>query len=92
VGKSPCIYTARIAHETLSPRRACAQVPVQTRAKLNQPVINVTFDSRGYVGTSERLREPVMALSLDGLRRRVVALLMLKGPVKLRGIRRAMMI
>jgi hypothetical protein len=34
--------------------------------------VSVTFDERrGYVGTAPGLRQPVLALSLGGLRRRV---------------------
>ena len=39
--------------------------------------VSVTFDERlGYVGTAPELREPVVALSLGGLRRRIEALLL----------------
>ena len=38
--------------------------------------IAVTFDpERGYVGTAPDLRQPVIALSLGGLRRRIEALI-----------------
>jgi hypothetical protein len=38
--------------------------------------INVTYDpERGYVGTVEGLQQPVIALSLGGLRRKVEALM-----------------
>jgi hypothetical protein len=38
--------------------------------------IAVTFDpERGYVGTAPDLRQPVIALSLGGLRRKVEALI-----------------
>jgi hypothetical protein len=39
--------------------------------------VSVTFDAeRGYVGNAPELRQPVMALSLGGLRRRIeIALL-----------------
>jgi hypothetical protein len=38
--------------------------------------INVTYDpERGYVGTAEGLQQPVIALSLGGLRRKVEALM-----------------
>jgi hypothetical protein len=38
--------------------------------------VAVTYDaSRGYVGTHPELREPVIALSLGGLRRKVEALM-----------------
>jgi hypothetical protein len=40
-------------------------------------IVAVTFDSeRGYVGTARELHQPVIALSLGGLRRRVEALMM----------------
>jgi hypothetical protein len=40
--------------------------------------VSVTFDERrgGYVATAPELREPVLALSLGGVRRRVEALLL----------------
>jgi hypothetical protein len=39
--------------------------------------ISVTFDARhGYIATAPELRQPVVALSLGGLRRRIEALLM----------------
>jgi hypothetical protein len=38
--------------------------------------VAVTFDERrGYVGTAPDLRQPVIALSLGGLRRRIEALM-----------------
>jgi len=38
--------------------------------------VAVTFDERrGYVGSAPELRSPVVALSLDGLRRKVEALM-----------------
>ncbi len=38
--------------------------------------VNVTFDERrGYVASAPELRQPVTALSLGGLRRRIEALL-----------------
>ena len=36
--------------------------------------VNVTYGSRGYVGSSPDLRAPVVALSLSGLRRKIEAL------------------
>jgi hypothetical protein len=33
--------------------------------------INVTFDERGYIGSAPELRQPVTALSLGGLRRKI---------------------
>jgi hypothetical protein len=43
--------------------------------------VNVTFDSRsGYIVTAPDLREPVVALSLGGLRRRI-EIAMLPGTV-----------
>jgi hypothetical protein len=40
-------------------------------------VVAVTFDAeRGYIATAPELREPVVALSLGGLRRKVEALLL----------------
>ena len=39
--------------------------------------VSVTFSAeRGYIGTSPVLRQPIVALSLGGLRRRIEALLM----------------
>jgi hypothetical protein len=38
--------------------------------------VSVTFDERGYIGSAPELRQPVMALSLGGLRRKVEALMM----------------
>jgi hypothetical protein len=43
--------------------------------------VDVTFDERGYVGTSAELKAPVVALSLAGLRRRIEAALMPDDPV-----------
>jgi hypothetical protein len=38
--------------------------------------VTVTYDARhGYIGSGPELRQPVMALSLDGLRRKIEALL-----------------
>ena len=38
--------------------------------------VSVTFDERGYIGSAAELRQPVVALSLGGLRRKIeVALL-----------------
>ena len=38
--------------------------------------VSVTFDERGYIGSAPELRQPVVALSLASLRRRIeVALL-----------------
>ena len=38
--------------------------------------VAVTFDERrGYVGSAPELRSPVVALSLDGLRRKIEALM-----------------
>jgi hypothetical protein len=40
-------------------------------------MVRVTFDEqRGYVGSAPELRQPVVALSLGGLRRKVEAALM----------------
>jgi hypothetical protein len=33
--------------------------------------VSVTFDERGYIGSAPELRQPVTALSLGGLRRRI---------------------
>ena len=33
--------------------------------------VNVTFDERGYIGSAPELRQPVTALSLGGLRRKI---------------------
>jgi hypothetical protein len=38
-------------------------------------VVAVTFDERGYVGSAAGLRQPVVALSLNGLQRKVEALM-----------------
>jgi len=39
--------------------------------------VSVTFDERrGYIGTVPELRQPVTALSLGGLRRRIEALML----------------
>jgi hypothetical protein len=39
--------------------------------------VTVTFDERrGYVATAPELRQPVLALSLGGLRRRIEALML----------------
>jgi hypothetical protein len=39
--------------------------------------VNVTFDSaRGYISSAPELRQPVVALSLTSLRKRIEALLM----------------
>jgi hypothetical protein len=44
---------------------------------LDKFVVAVTFDpARGYVATAPELREPVVALSLGGIRRRIEALLL----------------
>jgi hypothetical protein len=44
--------------------------------------VSVTFDERrGYVGTAPELRQPVTALSLGGLRRRIEALLLSDDPI-----------
>ena len=55
--------------------------------------VSVTFDERlGYVGTAPELREPVVALSLGGLRRRIEALLLPDhDPVRFRRIEIAML-
>jgi hypothetical protein len=38
--------------------------------------VNVTFDERGYIGSAPELRQPIVALSLASLRKRVeIALL-----------------
>ena len=33
--------------------------------------VSVTFDERGYIGSAPELRQPVVALSLGGLRRKI---------------------
>ena len=33
--------------------------------------VSVTFDERGYIASVPRLRQPIVALSLGGLRRRI---------------------
>jgi hypothetical protein len=38
--------------------------------------INVSFGPRGFIATSTELREPVIALSLGGLRRKIESLMM----------------
>ena len=39
--------------------------------------VSATFDERrGYIGTAPELRQPVTALSLGGLRRRIEALML----------------
>jgi hypothetical protein len=39
--------------------------------------VNVTFDSaRGYIASAPELRQPIVALSLASLRKRIEALLM----------------
>jgi hypothetical protein len=39
--------------------------------------VSVTFDERrGYIGSAPELRQPVVALSLGGLRRKIEALLL----------------
>ena len=38
-------------------------------------IVSVSYGERGYVGSHPDLRAPVMALSLDGLRRKLEALL-----------------
>jgi hypothetical protein len=43
--------------------------------------VNVTFDERGYIGSAPDLRQPVTALSLGGLRRRIEALLLPDDPI-----------
>jgi hypothetical protein len=44
----------------------------------NRLQVSVTFDEKrgGYIGTAAELRQPVVALSLGGLRRRVEALML----------------
>ena len=38
--------------------------------------VNVTFDERGYIGSAPELRQPIVALSLASLRKRIeIALL-----------------
>jgi hypothetical protein len=38
--------------------------------------VNVTFDERGYIGSAPELRQPIVALSLASLRKRLeIALL-----------------
>ena len=44
--------------------------------------VNVTFDAeRGYVATAPDLRQPVTALSLGGLRRRIEILMLPDDPI-----------
>jgi hypothetical protein len=44
--------------------------------------VSVTFDAaKGYVATAAELRQPVVALSLGGLRRRIEALLLPDDPI-----------
>jgi hypothetical protein len=44
--------------------------------------VSVTFDERrGYVASAPELRQPVTALSLGGLRRRIEALMLPDDPV-----------
>ena len=35
--------------------------------------VSVTFDERGYIASAPELRQPIVALSLGGLRRRIEA-------------------
>ncbi len=53
--------------------------------------VSVTFDERrgGYVATAPELREPVLALSLGGVRRRVEALLLPDEPIVMLNLDRA---
>jgi hypothetical protein len=53
--------------------------------------VSVTFDERrgGYVATAPELREPVLALSLGGVRRRVEALLLPEDPIVVLNLDRA---
>jgi hypothetical protein len=47
--------------------------------------VSVTFDERrGYVGTAPKLRAPLVALSLSGLRRQVEAALMPGDPADIK--------
>ena len=51
-------------------------VPRGTDSKMTL-LVGVTYDAaRGYVGTAPDLRQPVIALSLGGLRRKVEALML----------------
>ena len=43
--------------------------------------VNVTFDERGYIGSAPELRQPVVALSLGGLRRKIEALMVPDEPI-----------
>jgi hypothetical protein len=53
--------------------------------------VSVTFDERrgGYVATAPELREPVLALSLGSVRRRVEALLLPEDPIVVLNLDRA---
>jgi hypothetical protein len=52
--------------------------------------IAVTYDeAKGYVGSAPELRQPVIALSLGGLRRRIEALLMPDDPIIVLSLDRA---
>ena len=43
--------------------------------------VNVTFDERGYIGSTPELRQLVVALSLGGLRRKIEALMVPDEPI-----------
>jgi hypothetical protein len=52
--------------------------------------VAVTFDpARGYVGTAPGLRQPVTALSLGGLRRKIEAALLPDEPIIMLNLDRA---
>ena len=50
--------------------------------RADQLAVAVTFDPvKGYIGSAPELRQPVTALSLGGLRRRIEALLLPEEPI-----------
>jgi hypothetical protein len=52
--------------------------------------VAVTFDpTRGYVASAPELRQPVTALSLGGIRRRVEALMLPEDPIIILNLDRA---
>jgi hypothetical protein len=52
--------------------------------------VSVSFDERrGYVATAPELRQPVLALSLGGIRRRIEALMLPEEPIVVLNLDRA---
>jgi hypothetical protein len=82
--------SGRKGYRRIAPSSVRVRLHIRHHKLIERLEVSVTFDERrGYVATAPELRQPVLALSLGGVRRRIEALLLPEEPIVVLNLDRA---